>query len=112
MSGSALNSRAFEQSPQLQMIGTQHEVAFDPHRESFSERLVTAVAAVSGTEPTELPILANYLDPDALDTLIRSDTGSGGASADCSLSFRYHNYDVYVETEGRMYLSEHGSAGD
>lgn len=44
---------------------------------SVSETVVVAVAEARGVDPTELePRLYDFVDPDALDSLFRSDDGS------------------------------------
>lgn len=44
---------------------------------SISETVVVAVAEARGVDPTELdPRLYDFVDPDALDSLFRSDEGS------------------------------------
>lgn len=44
--------------------------------ESVTERIVEAVAAVTGTEPLSLPALYGTIDPEALDALFRGNVAS------------------------------------
>ncbi|MFB6169905.1 MAG: HalOD1 output domain-containing protein [Haloarculaceae archaeon] len=54
---------------------------------SISIELVEAVAAELGVDELELPPLSDAIDPDALDALFESGTGSQAALA--NVSFRY-----------------------
>lgn len=60
-----------------------------------SVTIVEAVAAATGTEPTELPALQKHVDSDALDTLV-----SQGELSEISISFEYAGTDVVIEGNG------------
>jgi hypothetical protein len=63
-----------------------------------STAAVHTVAAVGGEEPTEMPPLFEWVDPDALDRLF--DPESGVPSDSLEVSFRYRSYDVSVRGDG------------
>ncbi|WP_049928981.1 HalOD1 output domain-containing protein [Halopiger goleimassiliensis] len=90
----------------------EYVTTFDPDAgESASESVITAVAALSGTRPVDLPPLYEAVDPDALDSLIaharRTDAGTH------ELWFSYDGFDVSVRSDGRIRIvgSETPSAG-
>lgn len=64
-----------------------------PSGDRLSEAIVRAVAIETGCDPLELPPLYETVDPDALDELWNSETGSG---ANVVLSFPYASYDVWI----------------
>lgn len=59
--------------------------------------VVEAVAAVTGSEPTKLPVLNEAVDTDALDSLFGSD-----ADDHLRLSFVYDGLDIAVEGDGAV----------
>jgi hypothetical protein len=63
--------------------------------DAVHERIVTAVAALEGVDPTALPPLFDAVDPDAL-TAIFATTTSGGRRAG-RISFEYATHQVTVE---------------
>lgn len=74
------------------------------HGESLSDRIVRDVSSAAGCDPLELPPLFGSIDPDALDATIR--TVSDGA-----VSFRFAGYDVNVDSDGEIELTELSSGG-
>jgi Halobacterial output domain 1 len=63
-----------------------------PHgNESITQDIVREVATRTDVQPTELPPLYDFIDPDALDTVVRS------TDSDLELSFRFAGYRVTVE---------------
>lgn len=69
----------------------------------ISERVVRQVAASTGRDPLDLPILHDVVDPDALDTLIE------GAS-DGRVTFTYAGREVTIASDGEITLEETSSA--
>lgn len=65
----------------------------------ISELVVERVAAKTGRDPLELPVLHDVLDPDALDTLV--DGMSGG-----EVSFTYADQEVTITSDGEITLEE------
>jgi len=72
--------------------------------QSPSEAIIQAVAAAAGVEPTELPPLFDFVDPDALDTLFQDHTGA--ADAEKLLSFRIKTWNVFVRADGRVLVCD------
>lgn len=69
-------------------------VLTQPTEDRIVERVVTAVADVTGTRPLDLPPLYDALDADVLDSLCRS---AGDAVSEVSVTFRYATCTVTVE---------------
>lgn len=60
--------------------------------------VVEAIAAMDGIDPTELDVvLYDYLDPDALDRLFRSQTGG-----DLEVEFRVRDLLVTIRADGSL----------
>lgn len=64
-----------------------------------SERVVRRVAARTGRDPLDLPVLHDLVDPDALDTLVEG-------MADGQVSFTYAGHEVTVTSDGEISLEE------
>jgi len=60
--------------------------------------VVEAIGAVSNTEPTALPPLAETIDPDALDSLFKSPDNAG------RIVFDYADYTVAVSADHTVRL--------
>lgn len=66
-----------------------------------STAVIESVAAAADRAPTELEPLYNYVDPDALDALVRA--GSTQATEGVTtLVFRFDGYDVTVYSDGEV----------
>lgn len=65
-----------------------------------SEVIVEAVAAAAGVDPTDLPPLYDFVDPDALDSLF--DTSRGRTDPKAVLSFRMDTWNVFVRGDGKI----------
>ena len=70
---------------------------------TISERVVQQVAAKTGRDPLQLPVLHDILDPDALDALIEG-------ISDGQVSFTYAGHEVTVTSDGEITLEETSSA--
>lgn len=66
--------------------------------EQLSLEIVTAVAAKTGREPSEMEPLHNVVDTDALDRLFRGANGR--------VSFPYEGYHVVVEADGTVTVED------
>lgn len=67
-----------------------------------SSRVIEAVAAAEGIDPTELPArLYEVIDPDALDSLFTSDTIQTG-----TVTFAFCGYDVTITEEGTVEVED------
>lgn len=73
-------------------------------RRTVSERLIQRVANTTNSNSSELPVLYDHIDPDALDTLIEK-------MSDGEISFTYAGCEVTVESEGTIRLDEHHTGG-
>jgi hypothetical protein len=69
-----------------------------------SEAVVEALATAAGVEPTDLPPLYDFVDPDALDTLF--DGHHKATSGDTILSFRVNAWNVFVRGDGRVHVCD------
>lgn len=66
-----------------------------------SVRILDAVAEKEGTSPLEFDrLLSDVVDPDALDTLLRSE------DREVTVTFPYMGYRVRVESDGRVEVSD------
>lgn len=64
-----------------------------------SEQVVETVATSRNTEPTDLPLLYEILDPEALDTIVRTMT-------DGKICFEYAGHAVTVQSDGTVNISD------
>lgn len=67
---------------------------------SPSEVIIDALASAADVDPTELPPLYDFVDPDALDRLFEGHEGA--ADADAILGFTVENWNVFVRADGRV----------
>lgn len=65
--------------------------------ELASTNVILSIAALEGVGPTELPPLAETVDPDALDRVFSSSTEANG-----SISFEFAGYEVTVSSDGKL----------
>ena len=77
-----------------------HRRTFDPSVDSVSEELVRAVAAVGDADPADLPILADVVDPEALDDLVRSWSVGDVDQTAGRVTFRYVGRRIEVSADG------------
>ena len=71
---------------------------------SPSAAVLDAVADREDVSATELPLLYDAVDPDALDALV----GSDDSDRDIRVTFSYHGYEVTVTGDGAVSLDEDG----
>ncbi|WP_313692337.1 HalOD1 output domain-containing protein [Halorarum halobium] len=71
-----------------------------------STAVVETVAIAAACEPTVLEPLYETVDPDALDTLIRS-IGTDSKDGDATVTFALDGYQVTVERDGRVDVRPH-----
>lgn len=64
----------------------------------FGPELLRVVASVDNTSLSDLPILSDSLDPDAIAAVLAS------AQTPVSITFMYHDYRVTVSTDGGISL--------
>ncbi|ELZ23898.1 hypothetical protein C477_01840 [Haloterrigena salina JCM 13891] len=76
------------------------QVGSPDDRRPPSERVVEAVATASGTSPLDFePTLYDAVDPEALDSLVRS------GSDELRIRFRYGGHSVLITGNGRVDVS-------
>jgi hypothetical protein len=67
---------------------------------SVVETVVLAIADAAGVDPTALPPLYDYVDPDALNAMFDRRDGSTDDAA--LLSFQVETWNVFVSADGRV----------
>lgn len=82
---------------------TIHPDSDGDRSQPLSQAVVEAVAAADGCDPIDLPVLFDYIDPDALDGLFDT-LGRSEAPVDPHnyVRFTYHGYEVFVYADGRV----------
>lgn len=73
--------------------------------EDLSEGVVSAVAAVSNTDPAAMEPLARAIDPDALDSLF-ADRHDGTPRANGVTKFAFLGYQLVVSSDGLVTVLE------
>lgn len=86
---------AVEYSPETDTYRASFGVDTDP----LWTAVVSTIAVVSETDPTDLPPLYSVIDPATLEDLIEQ-SGPGPPSSDVSVSFTYGGYAVTVHSYG------------
>jgi hypothetical protein len=72
---------------------------FDWGQMEPSTAVVETVANVAGSDPRDIDILSNSINPDALDRLVR---GPERHSQSVSVTFRFAGYKVVVHGDGEI----------
>ena len=67
---------------------------------SVAETIALAIADAAGVDPTALPPLYDYVDPDALNAMF--DRRDGSTDDTAILSFQVETWNVFVSTDGRV----------
>lgn len=80
---------------------TTHAVRDD---EPVTRAVVRAMSAETESDSMDLPPLYSVLDPDALNALFATPSGSSSRS-DCAVSFDYHGREVRVTSPGTVQIS-------
>ncbi|WP_311171358.1 HalOD1 output domain-containing protein [Halobellus ordinarius] len=85
----------------IPVVDAEYDVQSDS---SATEAIIWAVADAVGVDPTALPPLFDYVDPDALNALFaRRDKGTGGGTI---LSFQIDTWNVFVRSDGRIRICD------
>lgn len=66
-----------------------------------STAIVSAVAVASDTDPLDIEPLQSLIDPDALDSLVTSQTTTEG---DFRMTFEYHDHEVTASSYGTLQI--------
>ncbi|WP_227356102.1 HalOD1 output domain-containing protein [Haladaptatus salinisoli] len=91
-----------------------YQTEFDPTTDSVCEELITAVATLNDVDPTELALLSDFVDPEALDALFGPRATGNPREANGHILFNYDAYHVKVDSNGQITLHqpEFGSGND
>lgn len=81
------------------------QIEFDSQTESVSEALITTVAAREDVQPTELPVINDFIDPETPDALFEPRPDDTVRQTDCTIFFTYADYEVRVQSDGIISLS-------
>lgn len=71
---------------------------------SATEAIIWALADASGVDPTDLPPLFDYVDPDALNALF--DPHDRVMDKSTLLSFQVDTWNVFVRSDGRIRICD------
>lgn len=85
--------------------GEPHRRTVDVGSDSVSETLIETIASLDGAEPSELAVLARFVDPDALDALFRPGSDGVARPAAGAVEFEYEGYRVRVGADGEILVS-------
>ncbi|MBZ6495330.1 HalOD1 output domain-containing protein [Natrinema longum] len=85
---------------------SRYVTTFDPEAgERASDAIVTAVAAIVGTDSVDLPPLYDAVDPEALDSLVEHAQRMEDAGTH-QVWFTYESFDVGVRTDGEIRIRD------
>ncbi|PSP54647.1 hypothetical protein BRC82_08885 [Halobacteriales archaeon QS_1_67_19] len=96
------NRKTSNSDDQPRRSADAYEHTFDPATESVSEELVRAVAALTDSDPTELEVLADVIDPDALDKLFQYHADRRPRNAESHVRFEYNDRRIHISTDGTI----------
>lgn len=83
------------------VVDTEYDFENDS---SATEAIIWALADAADVDPTDLPPLFEYVDPDALNALFdREDIAVAG---DTILSFQVDTWNVFVRSDGRIRICD------
>lgn len=81
---------------------SSYETSFNPEIESPCEAIMRALATISGNDQLDMqPPLFESVDPDALNRIITS-----SQSGTTRVSFTHSDYQVMIESNGNLHLTE------
>lgn len=86
--------------------------SYDPRTDSVSEELVRAVAVLEDVDPTELAILANVVDPDALDALFRYRADGTPRTTSGRVGFEYDGRRIRITADGTITIEDADPEGE
>lgn len=69
-------------------------------REALIVDIVRTIADTKGVDPLDLPPLNEYVDVDALVTLVES--ANRGEPSRIAITFRYEGYDIEIQSDGTV----------
>lgn len=88
-----------EHTPGVEYTAEQYITRYG-HDDELATKVVEAVAAVEGVDPTEVGPLNDAVDPDCLSRLFSP--GSEGGRADGYVAFTFGGHTVTVDSEGTI----------
>lgn len=83
-----------------------HITFYDPQHDDVGSEIVLALAEVTGKDPTDLPRLAEDVDPEALDRLFAPCRGKNSRRG--SVQFATGDYDISVHSDGEIAIRPRG----
>ncbi|MFH5802113.1 HalOD1 output domain-containing protein [Haladaptatus sp. CMAA 1911] len=89
-----------------------YQTEFDPITDSVSEELIRAVATLNDADPAELALLAEFVDPEALDALFGPRAAGDPREAKGHVLFTYDADHVKVDSSGQITVHQSDSESD
>ena len=93
--------KGIDHDPDVEVYRTEYDLEAD---DDLCYAIVRAVGAVTDQEPTAAEPLYDSVDPDALQTVVRSLRESGGAVEEGSVEFVFSGCHVRVRADGLLEL--------
>ena len=93
----------------VEVDDAEYRTSFDPEADSVTKESVKAVAALNDADPDELPVLADYLDPEALDALFGPRPNGETRPSEARIEFAFDGYEVSVYYSGTIAVRRHES---
>lgn len=99
--------------PSSESTAEGFDATYDPDSSRTpSSAVVKSVAAVTNTDPMDLPPLYESVDTDALDSFVESDAGAdAGDDTNASLRFTFSGTVVTVSDDGEIAVEVSGETG-
>lgn len=82
-----------------------YHLSYEPATDSVSEELLQAVATLNDADPSELALLIDTIDPEALDALFQ-------ARSNGRVIFEYEDYRIRVTADGTIAIESLSPGGD
>ena len=79
-----------------------YQTEFDPKTDKVSEELIKAIATLNDADPTELALLSDFVDPEALDALFGPRTADKPRETNGHVLFNYDTYRVRIDSSGQI----------
>lgn len=79
---------------------------YDPDQDTVAMTVILALEEITGCEPTDLPPLSDYIDPDALNRLFGECRATGMRHGSTHFTFFDHRVSIY--SDGQILISLQG----
>ncbi|GKZ14086.1 HalOD1 output domain-containing protein [Haladaptatus sp. T7] len=89
-----------------------YQTEFDPRTDNVSEELIKAVATLNDADPTELALLSEFVDPEALDALFGPRAAGEPRETNGHVLFNYDTYHVRIDSSGQITVHQSDSELD